>query len=113
MASTTSIQRPQAVPHIKNRYLEVAKALQHMGYLVETKDNTNWVTVTGPDGLTCLMKVYDTPSKYGIEDGCISKISMWDGDDCLFHYDRGLDLDDLDQHLDSMEFFDVLMAVAN
>lgn len=65
--------------------------------------NSNWIIGT-VDGLTVQAKCYSEPSQYGLElDGRISKlwvsIPARDGRPpvCLFNYDRGHDVNDLEQ----------------
>ncbi|MBX2853182.1 MAG: hypothetical protein KTR15_15715 [Phycisphaeraceae bacterium] len=74
---------------------------------------SNWITVTRPDGMTCSMKVYDTPSKFGIDNGCISKMEIRSAGGWLYNYDRGLDFDELDKQPEAQQFFNTLIAVAN
>jgi hypothetical protein len=38
-------------------------------------------------------KVYAEPSHYGINEGCVSKLSVTKNDKWVFNYDRGMDLD--------------------
>lgn len=37
-------------------------------------------------------KIYDEPSKYGIEEGRISKLELRQGGKIVYNYDRGLDI---------------------
>lgn len=37
-------------------------------------------------------KRYDTPSKMGIFNGCISKLQLFQNGKCIAHYDRGWDM---------------------
>ena len=38
------------------------------------------------------MKRYEKPSKYGIDGGCISKLTLKIGDEVVANYDRGWDI---------------------
>ena len=114
MAPTTTITRePRVIPYTEERYRQVVQALRRRGYLVEVNDDSDWITVTGPDALKCWMRVYDTPSKFGIDRGCVSKMQIRLGDEWLYNYDRGLDVDELSRHPDAREFFDDLTAIAS
>jgi hypothetical protein len=42
-------------------------------------------------GYTFQAKVYDVGSVFGIEQGRISKLQVWRGDQSVMHYDRGWD----------------------
>lgn len=75
-------------------------------------DKDGWVTAV-ICGRWCQAKVYDLPSTFGINNGRVSKLSIGKTnrricnenffDQMAFHYDRGLDFDDLeDGVLDSI-----------
>ena len=43
------------------------------------------------------LKVYDKPSKYGIDKGRISKLTLMRGDKIVCNYDRGWDIHPIDE----------------
>lgn len=113
MASTTTSRETRAVPYTEDRYMQIANALHQMGYEAEANNETNWITVTQPGGLKAWLKVYDTPSKYGIHGGFVSKIQIRFADEWLYNFDRGLDIDELDRHEGARDFFDLILSAAN
>ena len=66
----------------------------------DSRKTTGWITgvVDGTHYFTA--KVYDEPSTFGIDDGCVSKLCIcdtphWDHKRVVFNYDRGEDVDEL------------------
>lgn len=54
-------------------------------------------------------KVYETGSNYGINDGRISKLFIKKNDVCVFNYDRGDDVNHLDE--DGYKVYDAILGI--
>ncbi len=75
-----------------------------MYILSDTRSQNNWITAI-IDGHWCQAKVFDVGSGYGINFGRVSKLSVGKSaerdrsqnflNQTAYHYDRGLDFDDL------------------
>ena len=64
------------------------------------------------NGYDYWVKHYDDGSHYGINgDGRISKLSIRKGHTEIYHYDRGLDFDDLDA--DGKTVYDMILEQFN
>lgn len=57
--------------------------------------DTNWVSGEVNNGeYTFKSKLFDEGSECGIDDGRISKLTIYnDNNDCIVHYDRGWDIE--------------------
>lgn len=72
--------------------------------IIKEHDETGWITAI-ISGRWCQAKVYDKPSKFGINNGRVSKLAIGKINIVLkrldffnqidYNYDRGLDFDDL------------------
>ena len=101
------------------------------GYSVEWRPNADqWITAYTPGDslnaqarLEAAAKFYPEPSKYGIDEGCISKLCIRLIDETLgnkpnrittlFNYDRGLDIDILERHKEARELYDAMLFELN
>lgn len=54
------------------------------------------IEINGFAGYRANAKVFDEGSTYGINEGRISKLEIFNGKTRVYNYDRGLDFDELD-----------------
>ena len=59
----------------------------------DMRKTTGWVSGTVDGSIKFEAKVFDTPSKFGIDDGRISKLSIRSGNEEFVNYDRGWDIE--------------------
>ena len=111
--------------------VDKAVSLVQCGYSVEWRPNDdNWITAFVMDNATyggprlrACAKFFEEPSKYGIDEGRVSKLCIDElvternPDDwrvnCLYNYDRGLDVDRLDQNYKAKRLYEDILRILN
>ena len=64
----------------------------------DTRKTDGWVKGRGDDGITFSAKIFDKPSKYGIDKGRISKLSICQNNEWIVNFDRGWDVKPAPEH---------------
>lgn len=109
----------QESERLRKHLHRILAAFQNQGWEAEVVSEGNWIrveqaSVLSPgERLTAFLKVFADPSKYGLQDGRISKLNILSHGRLLYNYDRGLDFNDLARAPHAEAFFYAILAIAN
>jgi hypothetical protein len=105
---------------------EKCAELYARGWWVYWDEESNWVHIKKNQMkgdrlvLECCAKVFSEPSSFGINNGRISKLQIWEHSDypnptinhrTFYNYDRGLDTNDFKRNKLAKKLFDHMMEV--